>query len=212
MYGKPPPALPLYSAGTSTVEAVDAILHSLATIHHTLTCRLQKYQDSMKRIADSHRRDLTFNIGDWVYVRLWPYRQTSIQSTYTKLSKRFYGPYQIQARVGQVAYRLQLPPTSKIHPIFHVSLLKVHHGPIPPELLALPPFSTTNHPLVQPLQFLDWKMDESTTPPIPQVLVQWTNLAPEDTTWESWTQLKDIYDLEDKVCFQTGGIDSISTM
>lgn len=70
MYGKPPPALPLYSAGTSTVEAVDAILHSLATIHHTLTCRLQKYQDSMKRIADSHRRDLTFNIGDWVYVRL----------------------------------------------------------------------------------------------------------------------------------------------
>lgn len=51
-------------------------------------------------------------------------------------------------------------------------------------------------------------MDESTTPPIPQVLVQWTNLAPEDTTWESWTQLKDIYDLEDKVCFQGEGIDS----
>lgn len=55
-------------------------------------------------------------------------------------------------------------------------------------------------------------MDDSTTPPTPQVLVQWTGLAPEDTTWESWMQLKDIYDVEDKVYFLTGGIDSNSPM
>ena len=212
MYGTPPPAPPFYSAGTSTVEAVDAIRTSRDVIHQTLTRKLQKYQASMKRVADSHRRDLTYNIGDWVYVRLCPYRQTSLQPAYTKLSKRFYGPYRIQARVGNVAYCLQLPPTSKIHPVFHVSLLKAHHGPIPLDVPTLPPFSTANHPIVRPLQLLDWKMDESTQPPTPQVLVQWVGLAPEDTTWKYWPQLKDIYDLEDKVCFRTGGIDSNSPL
>lgn len=78
MYGKRPPVLPLYSARKSPVESVDAILTSRATIHHTLTRRLQKYQDKMKSMADSHRRDVNFSVGDWVYVCLRPYRQTSL--------------------------------------------------------------------------------------------------------------------------------------
>ena len=162
MYGTPTPAPPLYSVGTSTVEAVDAICTSQDVIYQTFTRRLQKQQASMKRLADSHKRDLTFSIGDWVYVHLCPYRQTSLQPAYTKLSKRYYGPYRIQAQVGNVAYRLQLPPTLKIHPVFHVSLLKAHHGPIPLDVPTLPPFSTANHLIVSPLQLLDWKLDEST--------------------------------------------------
>ena len=49
---------------------------------------------------------------------------------YSKLSKRYYGPYLIEAWVGPVTYHLRLPLSSKIHPVFHVSLLKPHHGPI----------------------------------------------------------------------------------
>ncbi|MCI75634.1 hypothetical protein A2U01_0096903, partial [Trifolium medium] len=59
----------------------------------------------MKIQADKHRRDQSFDVGSWVYVKLQAYRQTSIASSrYHKLSKRFYGPYLVTARVGPVAY------------------------------------------------------------------------------------------------------------
>ena len=45
-----------------------------------------------------------------------------------KLSPRFYGPYEVLQRVGQVAYRLELPPALKVHPIFHLSQLRKHIG------------------------------------------------------------------------------------
>lgn len=162
----------------------------------------------MKHMADNHRLDLQFTVGDWVYVKLRPYRQTSVQPTYSKLSKKFYGPFQILDRISAVVYRLQLLDNSRIHNVFHVSLLKPHHNTIPTENQALPPFNFDNHPIVYPLHILDWKTDNIVDPPIQQALVQWHSLPLEDATWERWSELKAAYDLEDKVYFQTGGIDS----
>jgi len=66
------------------------------------------------------------HVGDWFYVHLRPYRQLSISgTTYTKLVKRYYGPYQIIERVGVIAYKLALPSHSKIHLVFHCVLLMV---------------------------------------------------------------------------------------
>jgi hypothetical protein len=64
-------------------------------------------------------------VGDSVHLRLQTFRQMSIAVRRNlKLSPRFYGPYRILERIGAVSYKLNLPPLSKIHPVFHVSLLK----------------------------------------------------------------------------------------
>ena len=210
VYGKPPPKIADYLRGQSSNDAVDSLLSTRIQIHDQLTRRLHRAQERMKLTADKHRRDVSFTIGDWVYVRLRPYRQTSIAPTYSKLAKRFYGPFQILECIGPVAYKLLLSESSRIHPVFHVSLLKSHHDPLPASPASLPVNSNDNHPVVLPFAILDWKLDSSVTPPVKRVLVQWEGLPPEDASWELWDELRTLPNLEDKVVFDDGGVVSIT--
>jgi hypothetical protein len=208
IYGKAPPSIPNYLLGSSSVEAVDSLLSSRTQTLTTLQQKLQKAKDRMKFYADKKRRDHTFTIGDLVYVKLCPYRQHSITgATYSKLSKRFYGP-----QFGHVAFKLDLPTNSKIHPVFHCSLLKPHHGPITIAPDDLPSDTINNNPLIQPLAILDSKLDNTTNPPHRTVLVQWIGLPPEDATWENLEALSSSYHLEDKVIFPADGNDTQSAI
>ncbi|KAF7843764.1 caffeic acid 3-O-methyltransferase-like [Senna tora] len=64
----------------------------------------------MKKGADDKRREKSFEVGEWVWLKLHKYKQQSLAvRTNFKLSKKYYGPYQITAKVGVVAYQLALP-------------------------------------------------------------------------------------------------------
>jgi hypothetical protein len=208
MFGKPAPSIPAYISGSSSVDACDAVLSSRVEILALLRKKLTKAQLQMKAAADKHRRDVSFEVGGWVYLKLQPYRQISVSGVkYHKLAKRYYGPYLIVAKIGSVAYKLSLPPSSKIHNVFHCSLLKPHEGPPPPVIDQLPPDSVENHPLITPLAIVAFQTQIIDGKPVRSALVQWKGLLPDDTSWENWEELRQIHNLEDKVGFVGESID-----
>jgi len=169
---------------------------------------LLKAQQQMKENADKHRRDEEFAINSWVYVKLQPYRQISLSGNkYHKLAKRYYGPFLVLERIGKVAYKLSLPSHSKIHDVFHCSLLRKHEGPPPSAIDQLPPFSVDHHSLIAPLAILGSQFRFVDGKSVRFVLVQWQGLLPDDTTWENWEELTKQFDLEDKVRFEEDCID-----
>ena len=93
-------------------------------------------------------------------------------------------------RIGEVAYTLQLPSFSKIHPTFHVSQLKKHHGPPPtyvdPSSLHIPTMNLTRHPTV----VIDKRSIRKGNHVIVQWLVHWSNSSPEDATWVDVTLIE----------------------
>lgn len=130
MYGNPAALLLSDVKGTTKIQVVEDHLKSRDQIAKILKENLEAAQQRMKCQTDLHRTERSFNAGEWVFLRLQPFRQNSVAMRRNlKLSPRFYRSYQILQKVGQDAYRLlDLPPGSKIHPVFHVSQLKKKLG------------------------------------------------------------------------------------
>jgi hypothetical protein len=125
VYGQKPPSVLSYLSGTSKVQAVDQTLTVREDILRTLKENLVMAQNRMKQQADQGRSERQFAEGDQVFLRLQPYKQTSLKAEQCqKLAPKFYGPYTVLKHVGQVTYQLALPSHSKLHLVFHVSCLK----------------------------------------------------------------------------------------
>ena len=86
---------------------------------------IEATQSRQKSYADKRRSPIVFQIGDYVYLKVSSLRNVQRFGVKRKLAPRYIGPYQIIARKGPVAYKLQLPPEMKaIFSVFHVSQLK----------------------------------------------------------------------------------------
>lgn len=98
------------------------------------------------------------------------------------MSPRFYGPFEVLERIGEVAYKLLLPPKAKIHSIFHVSQLKpaIRTNLTP---LALPPQLSDEGILVaEPEGYAGERVNSLTGQQ--EVLIKWKGLLDHDSTWE----------------------------
>ena len=86
---------------------------------------LRVAQSRQKSYADTQRRELVFEIGDYVYLKVSPMRSVRRFNIKGKLSPRYIGPFKIIERCGEVAYQLELPESlSGVHDVFYVSQLK----------------------------------------------------------------------------------------
>jgi hypothetical protein len=119
VYGRPPPTLIPFQSGSTRVAAVDRQLRDRDTFIAEIRERLLQAQGIMKHQHDQNRRQVEFQVGGWIWLRLNHRVAVGIRSPgQTKLGPKYFGPYAVLEKIGAVAYRLQLPPSAKIHNVF----------------------------------------------------------------------------------------------
>ncbi|MGL6084204.1 MAG: hypothetical protein ACRC4N_17855, partial [Gammaproteobacteria bacterium] len=154
--------------------------------------RLRVAQSRQKSYADTRRRDLSFEVGDFVYLRVTPIRGVRRFRMKGKLAPRYVGPYKILARQGEVAYKLELPESlAAVHNIFHVSQLR--------KCLRVPEDHTAVEDLdlqedltyvERPIKILDVAERVTRSRIIKSYKVQWSHHPESEATWEKEEDLK----------------------
>ncbi|OMO79377.1 reverse transcriptase [Corchorus capsularis] len=214
VYGRPPPTVLSYLPGTTKVVQLDASLLERQQLLSSLKTNLARAQNRMKMQYDQNRPEKQFNVGEWVFLRLQPYRQMTVhRRSSQKLAKRFFGPFQILRKLGPVAYELKLPIEAKIHPVFHVSLLKKCYGSPEASFSPLPSTFVNDQPVLEPSAILDTRQTVSNGVAVTQYLIQWKNLATTEATWEWKEDMKanyPLFNLEDKVALEDHGNDGLT--
>lgn len=130
-----------------------------------------------------------------------------VKRLYQKLAAKYFGSFEVLARVGAVAYKLKLPQESKIHNVFHVSQLKPVVGK-DHSVSELPrSFSTNDEIVIEPDTVIDTRYDAEGHL---EALISWTGLPDHENSWERVSTLIHQFPrlkLEDKFCYDAAGID-----
>ena len=151
--------------------------------------RLKAAQSRQKSYADKRKRDLAFEKGDLVYLKVSPLRGTKRFGIKGKLAPRYIGPFEITGRRGEVAYELELPSKlADVHNVFHVSQLKkCFQKPEEEAQKACLDDIEVKDDLTyeeRPIKILDEKTRVTRSKVIRFCKVQWSNHSEEEATWE----------------------------
>ncbi|KAK1615215.1 hypothetical protein QYE76_020732 [Lolium multiflorum] len=167
---------------------------------HKIREYLKTAQSRQKSYADKRRREMTFEIGDFVYLKVSPLKGMQRFQLKGKLVPRYVGPFKVLSRRGEVSYQLELPEEmSVVHNVFHISLLR--------KCLEVPEktevFKNIDHRSVDintdltyhevPIRILEEAYRTTRTGSIKFLKIQWSNHTEEEATWEREEDMKKEY-------------------
>ena len=148
--------------------------------------RLLTAQSRQKSYADRRNRPLSFKEGDHVFLKIRPRRGIIRFGKKGKLSPRYIGPFEILEKIGQVAYRLALPPQiDRVHNVFHVSMLRKYLA-LPTHVLNWGDLDIDEDATFEeePVEIQDSMEKSIRNRTIRLVRVLWKHRGMEETTWE----------------------------
>ncbi|KAL8143446.1 hypothetical protein V2J09_016478 [Rumex salicifolius] len=157
--------------------------------------RLLTAQSRQKSYADKRRRPLEFEVGDHVLLKVSPTRGVFRFGKKGKLSPRYIGPFEILERVGEVAYRLALPPSlSRVHNDFHVSQLRKYVANAS-HVISYDEIEIADNVTYEEylMAILGRQNKQLRTKVIPLVKVQWSRHGAEEATWETEMSIRERY-------------------
>ncbi|KAA0067940.1 pol protein [Cucumis melo var. makuwa] len=160
-----------------------------------IRARMLTAQSRQKSYADVRRKDLEFEVGDMVFLKVAPMKGVLRFEKKGKLSPRFVGPFEILERIGPVAYRLALPPSfSTVHDVFHVSMLRRYVAD-PTHVVDFEPLQMSENLSYeeQPVEILAREVKKLRNREISLFKVLWRNQGVEEATWEREEDMRTQY-------------------
>jgi hypothetical protein len=185
--------------GESQVFGPDVLREAEEKVHK-IREYLKTAQSRQKSYADKRRREMTFEIGDFVYLKVSPLKGMQRFQLKGKLAPRYVGPFKVLSRRGEVSYQLELPEEmSAVHNVFHISLLR--------KCLEVPEktevFKNIDHRSVDintdltyrevPIRILEEAFRTTRTRSIKFLKIQWSNHTEDEATWEREEDMKKEY-------------------
>jgi hypothetical protein len=183
-----------YESGESVVVGPEIVQQTTEKIK-MIQEKMRIAQSRQKSYHDKRRKSLEFQEGDHVFLRVTPITGVGRALKSKKLTPRFIGPYQILERIGEVAYRIALPPSlANLHEVFHVSQLR-RYIPDPSHVVQVDDVQVRDNLTVEtsPMRIEDRELKQLRGKEIALVKVAWGGPAGGNVTWELESQMKESY-------------------
>lgn len=177
------------NSSPSLVPSAQEFHKNYATILQVVKENIARAQDQQAKHYDKRRKHEIFVEGDMVLLSTTNVQPASIaHRPKSKLQPRYCGPFRVSKVISDVAYKLDLPPSMRVHPVFHVSVLKRYMDPKGqfPQRHVEPPLPLLiNDALEYEVeQVLDKRVIRTRGKPIVQYLVKWKGYQDHDNSWE----------------------------